>query len=182
MQNLKSFSDEELVEKTRNENKEYYEEIVLRYQKKLVDYAYYLTSDEQKAEDIVQNAFIKAFVNLKGFNIKKKFSSWIYRIVHNEAINQIKKFSKEFILFENFKFEDKQNIEEDFLSKEDILKVRSCLKKISLKYKEPLVLFYFEDRTYEEISDILRIPVSTVGVRIKRAKASLKKICQEKNR
>jgi len=182
MKDLKQFTDEELVKKTCHEDKEYYEAIVLRYQKKLIDYAYYLMGDGQKAEDVVQESFIKAFENLKGFNLNKKFSSWIYRIVHNQAINQIKKTRKEFPLFENVYFLDRQNVENDFIKKEDILEVRNCLKKLSFKYKEPLILFYFEEKSYEEISDILRIPISTVGVRIRRAKAQLKKLCQEKKK
>jgi len=179
MQDLTKLSDEELVEKIRIENKEYYKYIVLRYQRKLIDYAFYMISDEHKSEDVVQNAFIKAFENLNSFNTKKKFSSWIYRIVHNEAINQVKR-QREFTLFDNINLEAKHNIEEDFLTKEEVFRVRDCLKKLDLKYKEPLVLLYFEDKKYEEISDILRIPTSTVGVRIRRAKAQLRKICQEK--
>ncbi len=58
-------------------------------------------------------------------------------------------------------------------------KVRGCLSKISIKYQEVLGLNYFENLRYEEISDILHIPVSTVGVRIRRAKEMLKRICQQ---
>ena len=87
-------TDEELVEIVRSEDKELYSELVYRYEDKLVRYANYLIGDEHKAADAVQEAFIKAFINIKSFDLKKKFSSWIYRIVHNESINLVKKDKK----------------------------------------------------------------------------------------
>ncbi|MGB6839303.1 MAG: sigma-70 family RNA polymerase sigma factor, partial [Microgenomates group bacterium] len=66
------------------------------------------------------------------------------------------------------------------MEKEEVKKmVRDCLNKLPNKYKSPLVLFYFEDKTYQEISDILRISKSNVGVLINRGKKTLKKICKE---
>jgi len=60
-------------------------------------------------------------------------------------------------------------------------KLKNCIEKLDIKYKEPLVLFYYEEKTYEEISDILRIPVRNVGVLIHRGRLRIKKICYEKN-
>jgi len=94
MKDLNSLSDKKLVDLVRNKNQELYTHIVNRYQEKLLRYANYLVSNHQISQDIVQTAFIKAFKNLQGFNTKKKFSSWIYRIVHNESINAIKKNKK----------------------------------------------------------------------------------------
>ena len=60
--------------------------------------------------------------------------------------------------------------------------IKSCINEMPVMYKEPLVLFYLEEKSYTEISDILRFPASTVGVRIGRAKALMKKICQRKTK
>ena len=57
--------------------------------------------------------------------------------------------------------------------------MRKCLNELSLKYKEALTLFFLEDKSYEEISDILRIPIGTVGTRINRGKKLLKELCQK---
>jgi len=95
MTTYENLSDEGLVGLVRSKDQELYAVLMRRYQAKLLRYANYLVRNNQRAEDVVQEAFIKAFVNLQGFNTKKKFSSWIYRIVHNEAINQLKKYSKE---------------------------------------------------------------------------------------
>ena len=72
MKNVESLSDGEVVELVRSQNQELYVELVRRYQKKLLRYASSLIKDDHQAADIVQEAFIKAFINLKGFNIKKK--------------------------------------------------------------------------------------------------------------
>jgi|SRR3989339_615596 len=173
-------SDEELITKIRTEDKELYAEIVRRYEVKLLRYANYLINNKDKASDIVQESFIKAFINLNGFNVKKKFSSWIYRIVHNEAVNSIKKNKKEVPLIEAVDLSGGKGIEEDLEKKEIIKKAHKCLGQIPVIYSEPLILYYFDERSYEEISDILRIPMGTVAVRINRAKIYMKKICETK--
>jgi RNA polymerase sigma-70 factor (ECF subfamily) len=183
MIDIKKLSDEELVTFVIEKEKEAYGELVKRYQDKLVRYANYLLQDIHIAQDIVQDSFIKAFVNLKGFNTKKKFSSWIYRIVHNEAINRIKRDRKMISLEKNSwikeVFDSGENIEADFEREETVRLVRGCLKKLPYDYRSPLTLFYLEEKTYEEISDILKMPTSTVGTRIRRGKEKLAEICKE---
>ena len=178
-----NLSDEKLIEIIREENKELYSEIIKRYKNKLSHYLRKFIRDSDELEDVLQVVFIKAYKNLYGFNIKKKFSSWIYRIAHNEAINQIKKYSKERLFFdeEEYKIIDEKidinNTVDKKLLKQEI---KEYLSKIKLKYQEPIILFYFEQKSYEEISDILRIPKSTVGTLISRGKKILKQNLQKK--
>lgn len=179
MDDIKNISDEELVIKIRSENKELYAEIVNRYQNKLMRYATYLINNEEKAVDIVQEGLIKAYINLNGFNTNKKFSSWIYRIVHNEAINAVKKYHKEIPIEKDMDWVSNTNLEEEFDKKQIQEMAQKCLNEIPIKYSEPLVLFFMEDYSYEDISDILRLPMGTVATRINRAKALMKKICQK---
>lgn len=181
MSDLSKLTDEEIVKYVLKEDQESFLEIVLRYQDKLLRYARLLTQDEIKSVDVVQNSFIKAFINLNSFNPKLKFSSWLYRIAHNEAINLIIKHKNETSLLDDMDFKSDEDIEIDFDKKITQNKVRECLIKIPIKYSEPLELFFIEEKTYEEISDILRLPISTVGTRIKRAKILIKKICQNQN-
>lgn len=177
MKNVKNLSDEELVELVRSQDQELFGEVVQRYQDKLLRYATSLVGDGHQAADVVQESFIKAFINLRGFNVKRKFSSWIYRIVHNQAINQIKKKKRELSLDGNQYLKEamrsKVDIEKDFDKQELAKMVTVCLNKLPLKYRAPLVLFYLQERSYEEISDVLRIPVGTVGTRINRGKKML---------
>jgi RNA polymerase sigma-70 factor (ECF subfamily) len=173
-------TDEELVEIIRSVDRELFSVIIDRYEKKLFRYAFNLIKNELKASDIVQEAFIKSFINLKGFDTKKKFSSWIYRIVHNEAMNSVKKYRKEVPILDDMDFQSNENIEKDFEKKEISEEVVQCMDQLPLMYAEPLALYYFEDKTYDEISDILHIPPGTVAIRIKRSKIIMKKICQTK--
>lgn len=172
-------TDEELVKIIRSENKELYSEIVKKYQGKLFRYANNIVRDESRTTDIVQQTFIKAFINLNGFDISKSFSSWIYRIAHNEAMNLIKKYKKEISLSPDFDIQSLDNVEDEYTKEEVTIEVKKCLKNIPLLYSEPLSLYYLEDKSYEEVGDILRLPVGTVGTRINRAKALMKKICKK---
>lgn len=172
-------SDEELAVEIRTNDKERYAELVERYQEKLLRYAIFLIHDEQKALDIVQDSFIKAYINLNGFDAKKKFSRWIYRIVHNEAMNSLKKYRKELPILPEMDFASDESMEETVIKKETVARAQGCLEEIAVLYREPLVLFYLDEKSYEEISDILRIPMGTVATRMNRAKALMKKICQK---
>lgn len=184
MMALKSKTDEEIVEQVRNNNPQVYEEIIYRYENKLIRYAQYLTQDTEISKDVVQDALVKAYENLQSFDTKRKFSSWIYRIVHNQAINVLKKRKREitgkFDLFENV-LSQNESVEENYETESIKKMVHSCLQKIPVKYSEPLVLFFLEEKSYEEISDILKMPVGTVGTRINRGKKLLGEKCKDAN-
>lgn len=187
--NLEEMTDEQIVLETREKNKEAYVQIVKRYEKKLLRYAFNIVGDNSLAADVVQDAFIKAYENLQGFDVSKKFSSWIYRIVHNEAINLLKK-QKRFVFNFDFSFFDRsggnngrdssggsaETPEQEYDRQEIVDKVQASLSELPLKYKEALTLYYLEEKSYDEISDILRIPIGTVGTRINRGKKLLRKI------
>jgi len=177
-------SDEQLIKVIREKDRELYSEIIKRYKTKLSHYLRKFICDADELEDILQDVFIKAYRNLHGFDIKKKFSSWIYRIAHNEAVNYLKKNSKIKISLDEveYKIVDEKidlngHIDKVFLKKE----IGKYLESIKLKYREPLILFYFEQKSYEEISDILRIPTSTVGTLISRGKKIIKEKLEKEN-
>ncbi|MBN2093771.1 MAG: sigma-70 family RNA polymerase sigma factor [Candidatus Zambryskibacteria bacterium] len=180
MNDLASLSDEEIVKKIISGDQELFSKIIEKYQSKLLRYANNLIKDNNKAVDIVQESFIKAFINLQSFDLKKKFSNWMYRIAHNETMNVFKKYKKEISLPEDFDFKSEENIEEEFDKRKIIEKINQYLLEIPLLYSEPLTLFYIEDKSYEEISDILHIPMGTVATRISRAKILMRKLCQKK--
>ena len=181
MRNEKNLGDSELVVKIRTVDKQLYAQIVDRYEEKLLRYVTYLIHDENVAADVVQNTFIKAYINLNAFDKNKKFSSWIYRISHNEAMNAIKKYHKEVKMNEDFDMPSDTDLNEEFSKNEMKKMVNSCLDTMPVKYSEVLVLYFLEDKSYEEIGYILRIPSGTVGTRINRGKALMKKLCKNLN-
>ena len=78
IQKIKELTDEELVAWIRDRDKEMYQELMRRYQDRALRYAWSIIKDHDRANDIVQKAFIRAFINLKSFNLKKKFSNWFF--------------------------------------------------------------------------------------------------------
>lgn len=176
MHQLARLTDEELVIQICDVDKELYREIVRRYERSLLRYAQYLIRDKDKAADAVQEAFIKAFVNLRGFDTKKKFSSWMYRITHNEAMSIVRKYHREVLLTEGgwTKYAGATDVEKEYEREETALFVKTHLAHLPIEYREPLALYYLEDKSYDEISDILKMPVGTVGTRINRAKKMMR--------
>jgi len=178
MMNSLELSDEQIIEVIRTEDQRLYSEIIKRYQNKLSHYLRKFVYNPDELEDVLQVVFIKAYKNLFSFNTHKKFSSWIYKIAHNEAINHIKKNSANHqISLDKVEYQiiDKNiDLGEDF---DQILlkkQIENSLSKLKFKYREPLILFFFEQKSYEEISDILRIPKNTVGTLVSRGKKMLK--------
>lgn len=175
-----NLTDEQLVVLIRDEDPQLFREIIRRYQAKLLRYVEYLVSDTDQAADIVQEALIKAFQNLQSFNTKKKFSSWMYRIAHNQAMNVVTRQKSQQSWDEALEVADTIDLEDDLIRQELQLHAQACLAQMPIKHREPLSLFYLEEKSYQEISDILRLPMGTVSIRIKRAKAMMKAICQKK--
>lgn len=178
---MPELTDENLAQEVQNGNTHIFGSLVERYEKKLMRYAKRFLFDYADAEDMVQEVFIKAFKNIQGFNTTRSFNSWIYRIAHNEFINEIKKRGREPLSFFDpdtlfpHPIAPKQ-ADDELKEKELKTLVDTFVNKLAPKYREPLVLYYYEDLSYEQIAEILHIPVSTVGVRINRAKQFLKKL------
>jgi RNA polymerase sigma-70 factor (ECF subfamily) len=88
---------------------------------------------------VVQEGFIKAYVNLNGFDTKKKFSSWIYRIVHNEAMNMLSKYKKQVLMKEGgLNMIAECDLEDDFIKNELVSRTHHCLEQMPIIYREPL--------------------------------------------
>lgn len=179
-------TDQELVEKVKGGDLAQYGELMHRYEKKLLFYAQKLVNNPDKAADVVQESFIKAYININQFNPRYPFANWIYRIVHNEAINYIKKYQREISLEDNdwisLTLRAKTDLEAEMADKEIRQSVRRSLDKLPLKYRSPLILFYLEGMSYREIAQILNIPQATVGTNISRGKKLLKSIHLEQTK
>jgi len=180
-------TDESIAERVQGGGTEAFGLLVTRYEAKLSRYARKFVRDSDDIMDVVQEVFIKAYINIKSFRTTERFSPWMYRIAHNEFINALKK--RRSIPFSFFDFEIDAFFphltapeQADQVANDRILKeaMDQCLDTLDAKYREVVVLSFYEELSYEEISDVLHIPISTVGVRILRAKEKLKKIYHER--
>lgn len=181
----KDFSDVELVKRTLVDSDEY-AAIVEKYEAPLLRYLLRISNiSREEGEDLLQNVFIKAYQNLRDFDRDLKFSSWIYRIAHNEAISAWRKKSArvEEINLETVEATQLLQSTLDVPAEADqkILAkfVRSILTKISPKYREVLILRFLEEKDYSEISDILRRPMGSVATLVRRAKIAFELAARE---
>jgi len=177
-----TISDEQIATSVQKGNLEDFGELVLRYGKKIQNYLFRFIETKEEVEDLTQDIFLKAYSNILSFNPKKKFTPWLYQIAHNELVNYLRKkhyLSTKFINLDFDVLAAKSVSENDILKDlENNLKfelIDKKLNKLNFKYRQPFVLFFYENLSYQEISDILKIPISTVGTRIKRAKEIIKK-------
>ena len=177
MINTDSLTDEQLISLVREKDQELHGIIIRRYQTRLAHYLRKFIPDADALEDVLQEVFIKTYRNLYGFNVNKKFSPWIYRIAHNEALNHLKKQAKVAVSLDEKEWQiidERKDVKEEVDASFTKKLVEKGLASLKEKYREPLILYFFEQKTYEEISDILRIPRSTVGTLILRGKSMLK--------
>lgn len=174
-------TDEQLVQKS-IENMDFFGELVDRYEMKLKYYILRISSfSSHEADEILQEIFLKVWQNLQGYTGAVKFSSWIYRIAHNETISAYRKYTsrggdKTVELNEEI-FElapSKINIPAEFNAKESAHMIQQVLQAMPEKYREVLIFQYFEDMSYEEISDVLKKPMGTVATLVNRAKKSFR--------
>lgn len=181
-QDLAEKSDLELVKLTLIDQENFLY-LVNRYEKKLLRFIQRISGlGLDDAQDLLQEVFIKVYQNLNDFDQDLKFSSWLYRIAHNQVISnyrrnksrpQLSLFDLDMESYENFvsDFDVSHNLDQKILKE----KMSRVLEKLDIKYREVIILKYLEDRTYEEISDIIKKPVSTVGTLLRRAKQELQK-------
>lgn len=179
-----TISDEKLIEDIINSNQELYSFVIDRYELKLKIYLSRLTNNSPEVEDLVQQTFVNAFINLKSFDRNQKFSSWIYRIAHNLTINWLKKKKINIFLGQDESLANSIKADIDIIKevadKEVSRKIMTAINNLPDKFKEPIILYYIEDKTYDEISEILRKPKNTIGTLISRAKNILKKELPQK--
>ncbi len=169
--------DEELV-KLSLKNQDNFLYLVNRYQNRLLIYIRRLTNISlEDAEDILQDVFIKVYLNLNAFKNDLKFSSWIYRIVHNEVISQHRKLQAR---PEGYQVNLDENLTRNLATDIDIIgsvdlkilrtNIFKILNSLPKKYREVLILKFLEEKNYREISDIIKRPLGTVASLINRAK------------
>jgi RNA polymerase sigma-70 factor, ECF subfamily len=178
---LDNYSDEELVSLSL-ENQSNFAILIDRYEGLLKRYIFRISNFSQEdVEDVLQDVFIKVYQNLNGFNEKLKFSSWVYRITHNQVISQYRKNKArpqlDWHVDDDFMNNLKSDLDIGKSLDDKILKtqVKKILNKMDYKYSQVLVLKFLEEKSYKEISDILKKPQGTVATLINRAKKQCKK-------
>jgi RNA polymerase sigma-70 factor, ECF subfamily len=175
-------TDQELVQASLRDPSAF-ASIVRRYEPPLARYLSRLLGwKSQQIEDALQEVFLKAYVNLNDYDPVRLFSPWIYRIAHNEAISLLRKrrtesrlISGEDSLLLLERLGDPTHAQRDIDAARLEEKLRAAIAGLDGKYRDVIVLRYLEDKSYDEIADILHLPMGTVATLVSRGKQRLRK-------
>ncbi len=166
---------DELIVKCINGDRKAQYILYQQYAKAMFNTCYRVVNSTEEAEDVLQEAFVSAFRNLKTFKGNSTFGAWLKRIVINHAINAIRKKKLEVIAFEeNYEgkaVEDGPDIDDQALN---VTKIKKAMEQLPEGYRIVFSLYLIEGYDHNEISEILNISVSTSKSQLNRAKAKLK--------
>lgn len=163
-----------------------YADIVNLYQHKLYQICYRMLGNKQEAEDIAQEAFVRAYINLHSYDQKRKFSTWLYRIATNLCIDRIRKKKPDYYLDAEVAGTDgldmysqiaaDEKLPEDVVTQMELQdRIQYEISRLPDKYRSVIVLKYIEELSLQEISEILDMPLGTVKTRIHRGREALRK-------
>ncbi len=186
-----SLEDDALVQSAVKGDQRAFEKLVSKYQKPLYFHVMKMVKVHEQVEDLIQEAFVKAFDNLSSYNTDYAFSTWLYRITTNHTIDYLrKKKLKTTSIDEPVKTrEGEMSVElEDHSSQTDrnIIRtqrqkiIRNAIAELPKKYRRVIEMRHLEELSYQEISDDLDLPLGTVKAHIFRAREMLYKSLKDK--
>jgi RNA polymerase sigma-70 factor (ECF subfamily) len=171
--------DEIYIRKVLNGDSDSFRYLIRNYKDIAYSLAMSVVKDEYVAQEVVQIAFVKAFTKLSNFKGKSKFSTWLYRIVINEAFNAIRKRKQEVVSFEGspaFTTPEIDSFSLEMDADEQRYYINEALKMISAKESLVLRLFYLEENSIDEITAITGWTASNIKVLLHRGRNNMKVI------
>ena len=156
---------------------DHYRLLVERFHRGLILHLYNLIHDEQTAEDVAQEAFIRAYQKLSQYNEAYSFSTWLYKIADNLAYRHMKqaKPTRDIDDLEELIPDEKPSLAETTDKLFDQAAVRSAIALLPVGYRQVISLYYWDEFSYEEIAEIMGRPVGTIRTWLYRAKQDLRK-------
>ncbi len=180
---LGTLADGELVSTAVAGREASFEELVRRYQRPIASYVYRMVGDYDAALDLTQEVFIKVYNSLARYRSEFKFSTWIYKIAHNAAIDHLRRYSvREQILnaesdstrpdvaVESRRLTPEQESEREERRSE----IESVVQTLPAAYRELIVLRHSHDLSYDEIAEVTGLPLGTVKNRLFRAREAMR--------
>ena len=182
-------TDHELVARARKGSEAAYRELLGRYQRPVFSLVYRMVRDREQAEDLAQETFVKVFNHIERYDPKYKFSSWIFKIATNLTIDALRKKEPQTVSIDGSRHartdeemeatritvaSEEQNPEEELESRELGSEIERAIGGLRPEYRTAVVLRHVEGRAYEEIAEIMGVPLGTVKTYIHRARGELR--------
>ncbi len=184
---FEELSDHQIIEETKNGNDDAFGEIMNRYKQPLTNYLYRMLNDYEEAVDLAQESFVRVYFAIDRYHSGYAFSTYIYRIATNLAISEIRKRKRRklFSLTGLYQYDgdeekefqppdEKPLPEDDLVNLEKRKVIEKAIVALPEKYRVPIVLREIEEKTYEEIADILELGLGTTKSRISRGRGLLR--------
>jgi RNA polymerase sigma-70 factor (ECF subfamily) len=183
-------TDEALVERTVRGDNHAYDELVVRWQRVIYNLVYRMLGKEHEAEEVCQDAFTAAYLNLKNFRREAKFSSWLYRIAINLSTSHLRRRQR--TSWESldemqekgatadqdaaqWNVEPQPSVEDHAIEHDRARRVRRAMERLPQDYQAVLILKEYHGLTFKEIAEVLNIPISTVKTRMYAGLIEMKK-------
>ncbi len=190
----RALEDLELVQRAQKGDEKAFALLLKRYRDSIYFMHYKMVNNSADAEDLTIEAFGKAFKNIDRYSPRYAFSTWLFKIASNNSIDFMRRKKEQSVSIEskndesgkegNYRYIQIETTEpgpEDLLINKQKKKIlRSIVKELKPRYRKLIELRYFEERSYEEISDILEIPIGTVKAQLFRARELLYNILRDK--
>ena len=191
MENLNQLTDDMLVALYSKGNDRAFDELLSRYQGKIFNYIFFIVRNQELAEDIFQETFVKAIVTMQQgrYTADGKFGAWITRIAHNLVIdsfrqerneNTISNDETEVDLLNDADLCD-DNIEMQMVNDQTLLDVRRLVDALPDNQREVVYMRYYQDLSFKEIAEIVGVSINTALGRMRYALLNMRKIAEEKH-
>jgi RNA polymerase sigma-70 factor (ECF subfamily) len=176
-----ALADSELVQSTLAGRESGFEELVRRYQRPIAAYVYRMVGDYDAALDLTQEVFIKVYASLSRYRPEFKFSTWIYKIAHNAAIDHLRRHATRAAVASSETDRTEVTVESCGLSPEQeserterCSEIETVVQLLPAPYRELILLRHSQDLSYEEIAEITGLPLGTVKNRLFRAREAMR--------
>jgi RNA polymerase sigma-70 factor (ECF subfamily) len=189
MENIQELSDVELIAKALRGRESGFEELVRRYQRPIVAYVYRMLGDYEASLDVTQEVFIKVYNSLDRYSSEYKFSTWLYRIAHNAAIDHMRRNSQNLQSLETENADGAYQIqlestaltpEQERERSEWRSEIDAVVKCLPAVYRELILLRHSRDLSYDEIAEVTNLPLGTVKNRLFRAREMMREMLVER--
>jgi len=166
--------EQEIIKQILEGDGEKYRLLLERYQKGLVNHCFTMVNEYDLANDLTQEACIKAYFQLRNYKNEYRFSTWLYKIATNLCLDFLKK--RRHLSLDDIPEPHSHHLspQDQAIKKESDSEIHQAIRTLPLKYQTVISLYYWQEQNYEEIAEIMHIPLGTVRTWLKRAKEKLK--------